>query len=106
MPLCPTTTASTNSSSNRKPPPPPPPGLQVLCGSEQQLREAEHEAAVMRQLRHPCLLPLVDAATQLQRTSDGSSRHVVLMLFPGGWMRRGCCRLPAPVAPQPAGWAT
>ncbi|KAL4451544.1 hypothetical protein ABPG75_007206 [Micractinium tetrahymenae] len=54
----------------------------VLCGSEQQLREAEHEVAVMRRLRHPCLLALEAASTQLQRAPDGSSRHVVLMLFP------------------------
>lgn len=61
--------------------------MQVLCGSEEQLREAEQEVAVMRRLRHPCLLPLLDAATQLQRTPDGGSRHVVLMLFPGGRSR-------------------
>ena len=58
-------------------------GAQMLCGSEDQLREAEHEVAVMRRLRHPCLLPLLDASTQLQRTPDGGSRHVVLMLVPG-----------------------
>ncbi|PRW20781.1 Serine threonine- kinase 16 [Chlorella sorokiniana] len=54
----------------------------VLCGSEEQVREAEHEVAVMKRLRHPCLLPLLDAASQLHRTPDGSSRHIVLLLFP------------------------
>jgi hypothetical protein len=57
--------------------------LQVLCGSQEQLAEAQHEVAVMRRLRHPCLLPLLDAAVQQQATPDGGSRRVVLMLFPG-----------------------
>lgn len=60
-----------------------PPSAQVLCGSEEQLREAGHEVAVMRRLRHPCLLALEAASTQLQRAPDGGTRHVVLMLFPG-----------------------
>lgn len=63
---------------------------QVLCGSEEQLREAQQEVAVMRRLRHPCLLPLLDAAVQRQRTPDGAVRHVVLMLFPGALRRLGC----------------
>lgn len=61
----------------------PPLLAQVLCGSEEQLREAQHEAAVMRRLRHPCLLALEAASTQAQRAPEGGSRHVVLLLFPG-----------------------
>lgn len=56
---------------------------QVLCGGPDQLSEAQHEVATMRRLRHPCLLPLLDAAVREQRTPDGGSRQVVLMLFPG-----------------------
>ncbi|KAL4856247.1 Serine/threonine-protein kinase ENV7 [Chlorella vulgaris] len=54
----------------------------VLCGSQEQLAEAQHEVAVMQRLRHPCLLQLLDAAVQQQATPDGGSRRVVLMLFP------------------------
>ncbi|EFN55898.1 hypothetical protein CHLNCDRAFT_145529 [Chlorella variabilis] len=54
----------------------------VLCGGPDQLSEAQHEVATMRRLRHPCLLPLLDAAVREQRTPDGGSRQVVLMLFP------------------------
>lgn len=61
----------------------PPCHVQVLCGSDDQLREAQHEVAVMRRLHHPCLLPLLEAAVQEQRTPDGGTRRVVLMLFPG-----------------------
>jgi hypothetical protein len=65
------------------------PAPQVLCGGPQQLAEAQQEVAAHRRLRHPCLLPLLDAGVQQQRTPDGSTRQVVLMLFPGGqrcWM--------------------
>jgi hypothetical protein len=55
----------------------------VLCGSEEQLAEARREVATMRRLRHPCLLPLLDAAVTQQRAPDGTVRAVVLMLFPG-----------------------
>jgi hypothetical protein len=62
---------------------------QVLCGGPQQLAEAQQEVVAHRRLRHPCLLPLLAAGVQQQRTPDGSTRQVVLMLFPGGqqcWM--------------------
>ena len=61
----------------------------MLCGGPQQLAEAQQEVAAHRRLCHPCLLPLLDAGVQQQRTPDGSTRQVVLMLFPGGqrcWM--------------------
>eukprot|EP00887_Chlorella_sp_A99_P007826 scaffold20.g7826.t1 len=56
----------------------------VLVGpwDELELKQAQHEVAVMRQLHHPNLLPLLDAATVEQRLPEGATRRAVLMLFP------------------------
>ena len=91
----------------------------VLCGGAEALAEARQEVAVMRRLRHPCLLPLLDAEVQQpqqqpqqqqpqqqqqlqpwqrqgqQALGDfGGRPHAVLMLFPGELPQ-----LPAPVGP-------
>ena len=77
---------------------------QVLVGGQEQLEEAEHEVAVMRQLRHPNLLPLLDAATVEEQLPGGGTRQALLMLFPafqGGSLAEVVAARAAAGAPLP-----
>ncbi|GAB4819454.1 hypothetical protein N2152v2_006500 [Parachlorella kessleri] len=53
----------------------------VLIGSQEQLAAAEQEVETMRQLRHPNLMPLLDASIEEAPTPEGP-RRVAYMLFP------------------------
>lgn len=55
----------------------------VLAGAAEQLAEARHEIDVMRRMRHPNLLPLLDYAVVATNQGGGAgASHIVYMLFP------------------------
>lgn len=53
----------------------------MLIGGEDQLAAAEREIEVQRRLRHPNLMPLLEASVGEEAAPDGV-RQAALMLFP------------------------
>jgi serine/threonine kinase 16 len=102
------------------PPPPLPQPLprqyalkKMLAGSPEVLAEAQQEVEVARRLtalRHPNLLPLLDAAVERAAGADaaGGATHVVYMLLPlaaGGTLFDAASERPAPAGDALAAFA-